>query len=155
MLKRLWGKLGGNGNVAAARFLQRLQREIQRSLRYNHFCTIAVFASYRTSAHRIYRRVRSLLRETDFVAVVDVDNDEGAHMLRSRGGAMPQAANGLPSRRVVAILPETNREGAGCALARLRGALLGAGDVMWGSAVYPDDATTPKALLNLAEPRNA
>jgi hypothetical protein len=32
---------------------------------------------------------------------------------------------------------------------------LSADDVLWGFAVYPDDATTPKDLLRLAEPRNA
>ncbi|MFC1805451.1 hypothetical protein ACFL09_00535 [Planctomycetota bacterium] len=37
---------------------------------------------------------------------------------------------------------------------RLKGALLSAHDVVWGFAVYPDDAAAPKELLKLAEPRN-
>ncbi|MFC1805453.1 hypothetical protein ACFL09_00545 [Planctomycetota bacterium] len=155
MLNWLKVKLAGsNGDHDSVKFLGRLGEEAERSLRYNHFFTVAILASYRTSPDDIHDRVKTLLRQTDFVTVIDAESDEGTRKLRSRGGAGSRAARALKRQWVVAIFPETNREAANCVFRRLKGVLLSAHDVVWGFAVYPDDSTAPKELLKLAEPKN-
>lgn len=147
----------GNSNRddGTAHFLGRLKEEAERSLRYNHFFTVAIIASYRTSPDDICGRVKALLRQSDCVEVIDADKDDGTRMLRAGRGATSRSARALKHRWVVVVLPETNREAAHSALRRLKGALGGADDVLWGVAVYPDDAATPTELLKAAAPRNA
>jgi len=130
-------------------FVDSLNYETKRSLRFNHFFVLAVLRCGRRDPQDVFRRVKHELRCTDIVDVIEDQKRESVDASGSRVERRQVERNGS---KIAALLPETDRAGAAAAVYRLKAALPNIEDVRIGLAVYPDDSTEPAQLLKLADP---
>lgn len=131
------------------RFRERLEEEVKRSERYNHFFSLLAFRTDGDETVDLYERVQSRLRRSDVVTVVRVDGvtEEGEARLLQEAAAGDEAGD---CRSVLILLTETGWQGATTAAQRLKQDLLNFKDAKAGVAVYPEDSADPEDLLQTA-----
>jgi hypothetical protein len=128
-------------------FRARLAEEVRRAERYGRSFAVVFISCGDSSPREVFNNVRPRLRSTDIVEVINSPNQPAGAYAEALNAPDP---NELVRNEVALILPETDRAGAAIALRRLRGQLSELGNVRLGVAVYPDDATVPNQLLNMA-----
>jgi hypothetical protein len=128
-------------------FRARLAEEVRRAERYGRSFAVVFVTCEDSSPREVFNNVRPRLRSTDIVEVINSPNQPAGALAEAMNAPDP---NELVRNEVALILPETDRSGAAIALRRLRQQLSDIGDVRIGMAVYPDDATVPNQLLNMA-----
>jgi hypothetical protein len=128
-------------------FRARLAEEVRRAERYGRSFAVVFVACADSTPREVFNNVRPRLRSTDICEVINSPNQPAGAYAEAINASDP---NELVRNEVALILPETDRSGAAIALRRLRQQLAGVGAVRLGVAVYPDDATVPNQLLNMA-----
>jgi len=133
-------------------FRARLAEEVRRSERYGRPFSVIFIASRQVDARDVFNNVRPFLRCTDIVEIIRLRSRVLNHMesaLERRPGRGRAQADDDDSvhQRVAVILPETSREGAEVALARLTNQCRRLQDLSLGLAVYAEDGTNPQELL--------
>lgn len=142
-LSRLAAKGVSEWEMRAEQFEQQVQQEVFRSSRYNHFFTLAMFPVDAAIAGHGLKELRRQLRASDVVTMIGIPKQNQADT-----AAAEQAAP-IPRQRLAVLMPETNTQGAQIAIDRIKNKLHNiVKDVSY--AVYPDDATDAKILLQMA-----
>jgi len=131
--------------------VEALDMEKRRSERYNHYFSLIMLSSQQLTAADLLATAANVFRRSDMLGVVDAAGR--FHQLgwggRTLDGVLAFAADHADAS-VAALLPETDRAAAGCALRRFEAMLTGDEAVRIGLAVYPLDGTDVNELLRLA-----
>ena len=137
--------------ASAPLVLEALNQEKRRSERYNHYFSLAMLRSQKLTAVDLLRTAAGVFRGSDLVGVVDAGGR--LHLLGCGGRTLESILSFAADHgdvSVAAVLPETDRGAAGCALRRFEGMLTTDDGVGIGLAVYPDDSTDVEELLRMA-----
>ena len=117
-------------------FAEQVERELGRSRRHTHACTLALFTVSRDNVPWALDIIGSVLRLDDSVGLVDMDSDHRGYM---------QEAN--PDEMTIgALLPETKATGARIVADRIADKLNGCCQGC-GWAVFPQQASDYKSLV--------
>ncbi len=128
-----------------------LRHEKRRSERYNHYFSVLLLRSPKLDHLQLARAASATLRATDVLGVLDGSGDH--HVFDTNRESVRASADALVvegAEAVVAVLPETDKEGVQVAVNRLRVAFTADDQVTAGYAVYPDDSTDTDELISIA-----
>jgi hypothetical protein len=126
-------------------FRARLAEEVRRAERYGRVFSVVFVSCPEDDARDVFTALRPLLRASDIVEVIK-GRERAPQQQAPEGGDTPPRGRD----RVAIILPETGGAKAQAAVERLRNSLGALEDFSLGLAVYPDDATSARDLLNHA-----
>ena len=137
--------------ASAPSMLATPNQEKRRSERYNHCFSLAMVSAQKLAAVDLLRAAADTFRGSDLVGVVDAGGH--LHVLGCGGRTLESVLSFAADHgdvSVAAVLPETDRGAAGCALRRFEAMLTTDDGVGIGLAVYPDDSTDAAELLQIA-----
>ena len=137
--------------ASAPSMLSTLDREKIRSQRHNHYFTVVVMSSTKLGTVDLLSTAAGVFRASDLVGLLD---GEGRYLVVGCCGCALEEVGGVLEHAhvpaVAAVLPETDRTAAGCALKRFESMITSDDEVRVGLAVYPDDSTDSAELLRIA-----
>ena len=137
--------------AAAPPVLAALDRERVRSQRHNHYFAVIIMSSTKLGTVDLLNTAAGVFRASDTLGLIDA---EGRYVAVGGCGCALEDVDELVRHArvpaVAAVLPETDRSAAACALKRFESMLTGEDQVRVGLAVFPDDSTDCAELLRIA-----
>ena len=127
-----------------------LLREKLRAERYGRHFAVVLMVFDRARDDMELQALGNCVRASDLFGMVDGGGSSLPDHLSKALGSLDEAVKALGGQVLVAILPETDREGAQVVAGRLEAHVRENLHFRIGTAVYPDDAAELEPLLAVA-----